>query len=112
MKKRNAILFGIVGPLAIGIVTWCAVVRGRDRAPEVLSMTIAQAAPRPVPTARVLPCRERRIREFYDKETLPQVWDELRRKVGDAARGLPPGCREPFVNDDFGDGYGVIEAYE
>ncbi len=50
------------------------------------------------------------MQETYDKDTLPQVWDELRRKVGDAATHLPPGCRAPVVNDDFGDVYGVLFA--
>ena len=50
------------------------------------------------------------IQETYDKRTLPQVWDELRRKVGAAAKHLPPGCLEPEVNDDFGDVYGVLFA--
>lgn len=50
------------------------------------------------------------MKETYDKDTLPQVWDELRRKVGTAASQLPPGCREPQVNDDFGDVYGVLFA--
>ena len=50
------------------------------------------------------------IQEIYDKETLPQVWDELRRKVGLAGQNLPPGCQQPEVNDDFGDVYGVLFA--
>ena len=50
------------------------------------------------------------IQETYDKETLPQVWDELRRKVNSATNSLPKGCLAPFVNDDFGDVYGVLFA--
>ncbi len=50
------------------------------------------------------------IQEIYDKETLPQVWDELRHKVALAGQSLPPGCQEPMVNDDFGDVYGVFFA--
>lgn len=50
------------------------------------------------------------MQEIYDKETLPQVWDELRRKVDTAASHLPPGCRAPSVNDDFGDVYGILFA--
>ena len=50
------------------------------------------------------------MQETYDKETLPQVWDELRRKVGTAASHLPPGCKAPAVNDDFGDVYGILFA--
>ncbi len=48
--------------------------------------------------------------EIYDKHNLPQVWDELRRKVGAVKDQLPPGCRDPVVNDDFGDVYGVLFA--
>jgi len=50
------------------------------------------------------------IKDKYDKSTLPQVWDELRRKVGDAQSKLPPGAGPSVVNDDFGDVYGVFFA--
>jgi multidrug efflux pump subunit AcrB len=52
------------------------------------------------------------IKDQYDKDTLPQVWDELRRKVGDVAvlGKLPPGAGPSLVNDDFGDVYGVYVA--
>lgn len=50
------------------------------------------------------------IKDRFDKETLPQVWDELRRKVNDAQRELPPGAGPSIVNDDFGDVYGVFFA--
>jgi multidrug efflux pump subunit AcrB len=51
-----------------------------------------------------------RIQDKYDQATLPQVWDELRRKVNDARRKLPPGAGPSIVNDDFGDVYGVYVA--
>ncbi len=50
------------------------------------------------------------IKDKYDKQTLPQVWDELRRKVGDVRKDLPPGTTPPMVFDDFGDVYGVFYA--
>ena len=50
------------------------------------------------------------IKDKHDKHTLPQVWDELRRKVGDAHRRLPPGAGPSLVNDDFGDVYGIYVA--
>ena len=50
------------------------------------------------------------VQERYDKTTLPQVWDELRRKVGDAQSKLPPGVLPSVVNDDFGDVYGIFFA--
>lgn len=50
------------------------------------------------------------VKDNYDAETLPQVWDELRRKIGDAAGGLPAGAGQPMVIDDYGDVYGVFVA--
>ena len=44
----------------------------------------------------------------YDAESLPQVWDELRRKVGDAQTKLPPGAGPSIVIDDYGDVFGVF----
>jgi multidrug efflux pump subunit AcrB len=50
------------------------------------------------------------IRDKYDRNSLPQVWDELRRKVGDAQRRLPPGAGPSIVIDDFGDVFGIFYA--
>ena len=41
---------------------------------------------------------------------LPQIWDELRRKVNDMSGSLPDGCSKPLVYDDYGDVYGVFYA--
>jgi multidrug efflux pump subunit AcrB len=50
------------------------------------------------------------IKDQYDKHALPQVWDELRRKVGDVQNQLPPGAGPSIVNDDYGDVWGVFVA--
>jgi len=50
------------------------------------------------------------IKDKYDKEKLPQVWDELRRKINDARGDLPPGAGVPLVIDDYGDVYGIFVA--
>lgn len=50
------------------------------------------------------------IKDQYDSSTLPQVWDELRRRVGDAQRQLPPGATASLVLDDFGDVFGIFYA--
>jgi multidrug efflux pump subunit AcrB len=50
------------------------------------------------------------IKDEYDMKRLPQVWDELRRKVNDYQKQLPPGAGPSLVNDDFGDTYGVYFA--
>jgi multidrug efflux pump subunit AcrB len=48
------------------------------------------------------------IHTRYLADQLPQIWDELRRRVDDAARQFPPGVQAPLVNDDFGDVYGYF----
>jgi multidrug efflux pump subunit AcrB len=50
------------------------------------------------------------IADQYRAEELPQVWDELRRRVGDAQRFLPPGAGPSLVIDDFGDVFGIFFA--
>jgi multidrug efflux pump subunit AcrB len=48
--------------------------------------------------------------EQYDDDDTPQIFDELRRRVTEAAGRLPPGAGVPLVEDDFGDIYGVMYA--
>lgn len=48
------------------------------------------------------------IKNTYDSSSLPQVWDELRRKVSDAQGKLPPGAGPSVVVDDYGDVFGVF----
>ena len=50
------------------------------------------------------------IKNQYDGDTMPQVWDELRRKVGDAQGSLPPGAVRSIVYDDYGDVFGIFYA--
>ena len=46
------------------------------------------------------------IKPEYWADRLPQVWDQLRRKIRDIEADLPPGAGRPQVNDDFGDVFG------
>ncbi|WP_413110386.1 efflux RND transporter permease subunit [Thaumasiovibrio sp. DFM-14] len=50
------------------------------------------------------------MKDRYGPDDLPQIWDELRRKVNDMSSSLPPGANPPLVNDDFGDVYGILLA--
>lgn len=52
------------------------------------------------------------IQDKYNKHSLPQVWNELRRKVNDAQKNLPPGAKHSLVNDDYGDVYGILFAVQ
>lgn len=51
------------------------------------------------------------IKDRYDKQRIPQVWDELRRKIDDVQAQLPPSVRgQSLVIDDFGDVFGIFLA--
>ncbi len=50
------------------------------------------------------------MRTTVPSKALPQVWDELRRKVSDAQSKLPPGAGPSLVIDDYSDVYGVFFA--
>lgn len=50
------------------------------------------------------------MKDRYGAKDLPQIWDELRRKVRDMQGQLPPGAGEPMIIDDFGDVFGVYYA--
>lgn len=46
------------------------------------------------------------LKAEYWSDRLPQVWDELRRKIRNIEHLLPPGAGRPDVADDFGDVFG------
>ncbi|WP_394240065.1 efflux RND transporter permease subunit [Vibrio astriarenae] len=50
------------------------------------------------------------MKNNYGPDDLPQIWDELRRKVNDLKATLPPGVNDPQVIDDFGDVFGILLA--
>ncbi len=52
------------------------------------------------------------IKDKYETYDLPQIWDELRRKINDYQKQLPPDAGPSIVNDDFGDVYGVYYALQ
>ncbi len=51
-----------------------------------------------------------KMKPKYRSDDLPQIWDELRRKVHDVRGELPPGVNPPLVKDDFGDVFGILLA--
>ncbi|AXN32950.1 efflux RND transporter permease subunit [Vibrio coralliilyticus] len=44
----------------------------------------------------------------YGPDELPQIWDEMRRKIYDLQPSLPSGVNSIQIIDDFGDVYGVM----
>ena len=48
------------------------------------------------------------MEDHYDGSELPSIWTKLRNRVSEAA--LPSGATAPYVNDSFGDVYGLYYA--
>lgn len=46
----------------------------------------------------------------FDGTELPQIWDELRKRLRDVQNSLPTGTQPIVVADDFGDVYGLYYA--
>jgi multidrug efflux pump subunit AcrB len=42
---------------------------------------------------------------------VPDMWYDVRRRIGDMARTLPQGVQGPFFDDDFGDTFGIIYGF-
>jgi multidrug efflux pump len=50
------------------------------------------------------------LREDTAPADVPQVWYQVRKKLGDIAHTLPQGVKGPFFNDEFGDTFGNLYA--
>ena len=50
------------------------------------------------------------VESIYDGTELPQIWDDLRNRVNTARGDLPAAAGTPYVNDGFGDVYGIFYA--
>jgi len=49
-------------------------------------------------------------KESIRSDDIPELWYQVRKKVGDIRHTLPQGIQGPFFNDEFGDTFGNIYA--
>ena len=49
-------------------------------------------------------------RDSMRSELIPDLWYQIRKKIGDIRHTLPPGVQGPFFNDEFGTTFGNIYA--
>ncbi len=50
------------------------------------------------------------MKQQYWADTLPQVWDEMRKKIRDILPAMPPGVQHPEIVDDFSFVFGFVLA--
>ena len=81
---------------------------------EVLERSIQELPTVDKVISRSLPGRseiEIELKHAVPAADTPQIWDELRRRVAEAALQLPAGSSPPWVEDDFGDVYGLLYGF-
>ncbi len=52
------------------------------------------------------------LRDDTPPSRVPDLWYQVRKKVGDIRGSLPQGVLGPFFNDEYGDTYSLIWAFE
>src|SRR5262249_874302 len=52
------------------------------------------------------------LRDDTPPANVPYLWYQVRKKVGDIKNSLPSGVVGPFFNDEYGDTYSLIWAFE
>jgi multidrug efflux pump subunit AcrB len=50
------------------------------------------------------------VEQYIWMDRLPQIWDEMRKKIRDVTPQLPPGAGKPDISDDFNFVYGFVMA--
>jgi len=50
------------------------------------------------------------LKDSTPSRAVPELWYQVRKKVGDIAPSFPAGVQGPFFNDEFGDVFGIVYA--
>ncbi|MFO1113657.1 MAG: efflux RND transporter permease subunit [Rhodospirillales bacterium] len=138
LQHRSLILFFMIVSVIAGIISYAGL--GRDEDPPFTFRAMVVQAHWPGATLeetllQVTERLERKLQEVPHLDFLrsytsagvttifvnlrgdtppaavPDLWYEVRKKIGDIRHTLPNGIVGPFFNDDFGDTYGIIYAF-
>jgi multidrug efflux pump subunit AcrB len=52
------------------------------------------------------------LRDTTPKQEVREIWYQVRKKLGDIQATLPSGVRGPYVNDEYGDVYSALYAFQ
>jgi multidrug efflux pump len=135
LSHRSFIIFVIIASMVAGAVSYSTLGRNEDP-PFTFRTMVVQAnwpgATLEETTEQVTERLERKLQEVenvddlrsYTKagvtrifvalkgstppEQVPDLWYDVRKKIGDIRHTLPQGVVGPFFNDEFGDTFGII----
>ena len=138
LKRPSLVVFMMIVAVVAGTLSFLRLGRSEDPAITIRTMVVAAAWPGATveeTLKQVTERLERTLQEtnylrtvrsyttagqttiFVDLETsappaaIPDVWYQVRKNVGDMRGTLPQGVVGPFMNDDFGDTFGIIYAF-
>jgi multidrug efflux pump subunit AcrB len=138
LKKRSLVVFLMIVSVIAGTLSFIRLGRGEDPAFTFRTMVVAAVWPGATVDETLKQVTERlertlqetdylnRVRSytvggqttiFVDllqstpPEKVPDIWYQVRKNVGDMRHTLPQGVLGPFMNDAFGDTFGIIYAF-
>ena len=138
IKHRSLVIYLMIVSAFAGAGSFLRLGRGEDPAITIRTMVVSAAWPGATVDETVLQVTERIERKlqetphlknirsyttagvttiFVDLQgatasaTLPDVWYQIRKNVGDIRGSLPTGVVGPAFDDEFGDTYGIIFGF-
>jgi multidrug efflux pump subunit AcrB len=138
LKKRSLVIFLMVLAVVAGVMSFLKLGRGEDPAFTFRTMVVAAAWPGATVDETLKQVTERLERTLQETDFLdrvrsytvagqttifvdlqqstppakvPDIWYQVRKNIGDMRHTLPQGVVGPFMNDDFGDTFGIIYAF-
>ncbi len=138
LKHRSFIVFAMIAIVVAGLSSYFRLGRSEDPAFTFRSMVVQAAWPGATLDDTLTQLTERLERKLQETKGLdflrsysspglttifvnlkgsvsarevPDIWYQVRKKIGDMRRTLPQGVVGPGFNDDFGDTYGLIYAF-
>ena len=138
LRKRSLVVFLMLLAVVAGVMSFLKLGRGEDPAFTVRTMVVAAIWPGATAEETMKQVTERLERTLQETDYLdrlrsytvagqttifvelktstppakvPDIWYQVRKNVGDMRHTLPQGVLGPFLNDDFGDTFGIIYAF-
>ncbi len=138
LSKRSLVVFLMILAVAAGVMSFLQLGRGEDPAFTTRTMVVAAGWPGATVDETMKQVTERLERTLQETDHLERlrsytvagrttifvelkqstpppmvsdIWYQVRKNIGDMRHTLPQGVLGPFLNDDFGDTFGIIYGF-
>ena len=138
LNKRSLVVFLMILAVVAGVMSFFKLGRGEDPAITTRTMVVAAGWPGATVDETMKQVTERLERTLQETDYLdrlrsytiagqttifvnlkqstpphkiPDIWYQVRKNIGDMRHTLPQGVLGPFLNDDFGDTFGIIYGF-